>query len=343
MNCLERIAATLAGKPLDRRAFIPVLSLYGAKLIDCPLDHYYSDPAAYLAGQIAVYKEFEPDMLFGPFAFALVGAAFGSEIKISKIQAPNIKKPAITSITGWEELVLPDIDTNCHLRYFRESIRAMANEFAGKVPVAICLPAPIDIPALVMGMEGWLDLVLFDVPGAQRVLNKVNIFFIKLANCLINEGGMVVFLPCGYASPAVINRELVASIMRPALEQALSQLHGPSVLHHCGAPLLAHLDIITGLPSAIGYALNYDEGLTKARQILGPGSALLSGPLGTSIAEMDAAQVKGVCRTILEERDRENDKRFILVTLGADVPWHTPSENLHAMRQALAEVGWNVA
>ena len=343
MNCAERIVATLEGKPLDRRAFIPVLSLYGAKLTACPLDRYYSDPEAYLAGQMAVHKEFEPDILFGPFAFALIGAVFGSEIKASSVQAPNVRRPAFTTLAGWDALVMPDLDSNPHLLYFRAAIRAMAREFAGKVPVAACLPAPIDIPALVMGMEGWLDLVLFDKPGAQRVLEKVNTFFVQLANCLFAEGAMVAFLPCGYASPTVMGREPVASIMRPAMAEALGQLHGPAVLHHCGAALLGHLDLLTGLPKAIGYALNYDEGLAKARRVLGDGPALLSGPLGTSIADMNAAHIKEVCRTILEERDREKDPRFILVTLGADVPWHTPPENIHAMREVLAEVGWNAA
>jgi uroporphyrinogen decarboxylase len=343
MNSLERIVATLAGKPLDRRAFIPVLSLYGARLTGCSLQRYYSDPMAYLAGQIAVHKEFQPDMLCGPFAFALIGAAFGSELKAMDTQPPNVRKPAIGSLDEWDELVLPDIETNPFLLYFREAIRAMAGEFSGRVPIAACLPAPIDLPALVMGMEGWLDLVLFNKAGAERVMAKAGEFFVSFANCLFAEGAMVAVLPCAYASPTVLMREPVDSLMGPALARALGQLHGPTVLHHCGAALLDHLDLLVGLPSVIGYALDYHEGLAKARQVLGPGPVLLSGPPGPSLVEMDAIRVKEVCRTILEERDREMDNHFILVTLGADVPWHTPPENLQAMRESLGEVGWSAA
>lgn len=341
MNSIERITATLEGKPLDRRVFIPVLSLYGARLTDCPLDQYYSDPASYTAGQVAVCKEFKPDILFGPFAFALIGAAFGSEIKLSTTQAPNIRRPGVTSIEQWEQLAEPDLDANPYLLYFRESIRLMATEFQGKTPIAACLPAPIDIPALVLGMEGWMELLLFNPKGAQRLLERVNLFFIKLTNCLFAEGAMVAFLPCGYASPAVLMREAVQSLIRPALEQALGHLNGPSVLHHCGAPLLDHLDILAGLPSTMGFALSYEEGLTKARHVLGPDPVLLSGPHGPSLVEMGAAKVENVCRSILEERDREKDTHFFLVTLGADVLYNTPPENLHAMRKALAGVGWN--
>lgn len=339
MNSIERIAATIEGKPLDRRAFIPVLSLYGARLTNCTLDQYYSDPASYVAGQIAVCKEFKPDILFGPFAFALIGAAFGSEIKLSTSQAPNIRRPGVTSLDHWERLSEPNPDTNPYLLYFRESIRLMAAEFQGKTPIAACLPAPIDIPALVLGMEGWMELLLFNPKGAQQLLERVNQFFVKLTNCLFAEGAMVAFLPCGYASPAVLMRDAVKTLIRPALEQALGQLNGPAVLHHCGAPLLSHLDILARLPSTMGFALSYEEGLTRARQVLGPDPVLLSGPHGPSLVEMDATQVENVCRSILEERDKEKDRHFILVTLGADVPYNTPPENLHAMRQALTGVG----
>jgi uroporphyrinogen decarboxylase len=341
MNCFERIDGTIQGKPLDRRAFIPVLSLYGARMTDCPLDQYYSDPVAYTAGQIAVYNEFKPDVLFGPFAFALVGAAFGSEIKKSRFQPPNIRKPAVSSLEEWDRLDFPDPDTNPHLLYFRQSIRLMVAEFKDSVPVAACLPAPIDIPALVLGMEGWMELLLFDNRGAERLLERVNQFFVQLANILFAEGATIAFLPCGYASPAVLMRDTVEQLLRPALEKGLSQINGPAVLHHCGATFLAHLDILAGLPSAVGFALSYEEGLAKARQVLGPGPVLLSGPHGPSLEEMDVDQVNSVCQSILKGRDAEKDPHFILVTLGADVPYNTPPENLHAMREALAKVGWN--
>jgi uroporphyrinogen decarboxylase len=341
MNSIDRIKGTLQGQPLDRRAFIPVLSLYGARLIQCPLDRYYSDPDAYTAGQIAVSKSFEPDMLFSPFAFALIGAAFGSEIKISASQAPNISKPAVSSIEEWERNDLPDPDTNPFLLYIRRAVRLMASEFKDRIPVGACLSAPIDIPALVFGMEGWMEFLLFDPQSARLILEKVNRFFVTLADCMFAEGAMIAVLPCAYASPAVIMRTAVESLIRPALEQALCRIKGPSVLHHCGAPMLGHLDMLAGLPSAAGYALSYEEGLSKARRILGPDPVLLSGPHGPSLETMEPGQVETICRSILEERDTEKDTHFILATLGADVPYNTPPDNLNAMRAALEKAGWN--
>jgi uroporphyrinogen decarboxylase len=342
MNSAERIMATLAGKSLDRRAFIPVLSLYGARLSDCPLEKYYSDPAAYATGQLAVYREFAPDILLSPFAFALIGSAFGSEIQFSVGQAPNIRKPAIAFLEEWDHLPLPDPDDNSRLLYLRHAIRIMADMLQGDAPIAACLPSPIDIPALIMGMEGWLELVLFDKEGTQRVLQRANQFFVQTANCLFMEGAALMVLPCGYASPKIMMREPVESLMRPALMDALGQLNGPSVLHNAGTDMLRHLDLLVGLPSAVGYALDYREGLAEARRVTGNDPTLLSGPHGPSLADMGAAQVEGICRAILEERKQEKDLHFILATLGADIPLNTPPENIHAMREAVLSAGWGI-
>jgi uroporphyrinogen decarboxylase len=334
--------ATLAGKLLDRRAFVPVLSLYGAQLTNCPLDQYYSDPAAYALGQAAVCEAFAPDVLCGPFAFALIGAAFGSELTIYADQAPNIRRPAIQSLAEWERLTLPDPDTHPRLLFFREAIRRMAAELQGQAPIAAVLPPPIDLPALIMGMEAWLDLVLFDRAGAERVLAKVTPFFVRLANCLFADGAAFVVLPSGFTSPAVLMREVVESFARPALDRALAQLSGPTVLHHVGAPLLAHLDLLTGMPSTVAFVLDQQDNLSKARHVIGLEPVLFGGPQGPSLARMTAAQVEMFCLAMLEERRLAKDPHFILCTSGPDVPLHTPPENIHAMRKAVATVGWGI-
>ena len=63
MNSLERVTAALSGKSFDRRPVSITLSLYGARLTNCPLTTYYTDADEYFRGQEAVYKTFQPDIL----------------------------------------------------------------------------------------------------------------------------------------------------------------------------------------------------------------------------------------------------------------------------------------
>lgn len=332
MNSMERILGTLAGKPVDRRAVAPVLSLYGARLSGCPLRQYYTDPTAYARGQALVREAFEPDVLFGPFAFALIGEALGSALHWFADQAPNVRRPAVDSAEGWDALTMPDPDRDPRLVYLREAVARMAADQRGEVPIAVPLPPPIDLPILVMGMEAWMETVLFDPAGTRRVMERVTPFFVKLANGLLEAGAAFVVLTCGFASPAVVTREIAAGFARPAMEEALAQVKGPVVLHHGGTRLLPHLDLILEMPHTVGFAMDPSDDLDRARQIAGPEAVLLAGPSGPQMERTSAGEIERECQAML--RNRRGDHRFILNSGGPDIPWNTPPENILALRHS---------
>jgi uroporphyrinogen decarboxylase len=337
MNSMERIQATLAGKPLDRRAIAPVLGLYGARLTNCPIEQYYNDPEAYVQGQSAVREIFRPDVLCAPLAFASIGAAFGGELIYMETQSPNLRRPAVQSVEQWDSLVSPDPDTHPKLLYFKEVIGRMAAEYKGEVPIAMVIPIPTDIPDVVMGFEAWLETVLFDPDGAQRVMDKIIPFYIDLVNGFFAAGATFVVMPCGFASPGIVTREIVTTFTRPILEKVLAQLHGPVVLHNVGAPMLAHLDLLTGLPSVVAFIVDQRDDLAKSRQVVGSDYVIFGGLDCANIGQMTATGVEDRCLAILEER--RNDARFILGTSGPDVTWNTPPENIHAMLKAAESFG----
>lgn len=337
MNSMERIQATLAGKPLDRRAIAPVLGLYGARLTNCPLEQYYTDPAAYAAGQSAIRETFQPDVLCAPLAFASIGAAFGGELVFLDTLPPNLRRPAVQSVEQWDSLVPPDPDAHPRLLYFRDTIRLMAAEQKGQVPIAMVIPIPVDIPAVIMGLETWLETVLFDPAGAERVMDKIIPFYVRLVNGFFAAGATFVVMPCGFASPAIVTREIVTTFTRPILAKVLAQLSGPVVLHNVGAPILPHLDLLTGLPSVVAFIVDQQDDLARARRVVGPDSVLFGGLDCANLGRMTAAEVEDRCRAILEER--RQDARFVLGTSGPDVAWNTPPENIHAMRKAAESFG----
>ncbi len=337
MNSMERIQATLAGKPLDRRAIAPVLGIYGARLTNCPLEQYYTDPAAYARGQSAVRETFQPDVLCAPLAFASLGAAFGGELIYLETESPNLRRPAVQSLAQWDSLEPPDPDKHPRLLYFRDVIRRLAAEHGSEVPIAMVIPIPTDIPDVVMGLETWLDAVLFDPAGAKRVMDKVIPFYVQLVNGFFAAGATFVVMPCGFASPTIVTREIVKTFTRPILANVLTQLNGPVVLHNVGSQMLAHLDLLTGLPSVVGFIVDQRDDLAQSRRIIGSDSVLFGGLDCGNVGRMTAAEVEGRCREILEER--RHDARFILGTSGPDVVWNTPPENIHAMRKAAESFG----
>jgi uroporphyrinogen decarboxylase len=333
MNSLQRVIATLQGLPVDRKPVTMTLCLYGARLINCPLEQYFIDKDAYCRGQKAVREAFDPDILFGPFAFAQIGAAFGSQVRFFANQAPNIKRSAIQSIAQLDTLHLPDPDKNPELRYIEESIASMVTEHGHEVPVAAIFPNPIDLPALIMGLDAWMETVLFDPSGAARMLDFITPFFLDFAGRLFNHGIAFMAFPTVFASPSVLPRDMVRQFTLPALQKILAQLQKPVVLHHGGAPILQNLDLLRDLPGVAAMAVDYKDDLDQSRAAIGPDLTLLGGLTGPSLDTKSAAEVGAACLKIL--KNRQQDPHFILYTCGADIPLSTPEENILAIRRSV--------
>ena len=155
MNSMERVVAAIQGQPINRRAVSLVLSLYGAKLTNCPLTDYYTNPTAYARGQFAVRETLQPDILLGPLAFCLEGQVFGSQVRFFENQAPNLTSPAISSADEIQRLTTPDINSHPTLTFFQEAIRQMSDQHGQEVPIAAVTLNPVDLPAMIMAKTRW--------------------------------------------------------------------------------------------------------------------------------------------------------------------------------------------
>lgn len=338
MNGMERVLGTIAGEALDRRAFAPVLSLYGARLTGTRLADHYTDAAAYARGAAAVRETFAPDVLFAPFTFAGIGEAFGSEIRWYDDQPPNVQRPALDSAARWQDLRIPHPWDHPRIAFLREAVARMASDARGEVPIAVPLPSPVDLPALVMGFDAWMEAVLFEPEEARAVTDDCASLFVRLGNELLAAGGALLVVPSGLTAPHVMTRALTERFAVPALAAAFSRLTGPVVLHHIGARMLGTLDLVAGLPGVVGFAIDEADDPARAREILGPGKVLLAGPTGPALPATAPGELEGRCRRLLE--GLRADPRLVLFTAGADVPLDTPPDRIHALRRAAEAVAW---
>jgi len=189
MNSMERIGAVLGGGKPDRRAFTLTLSLYGARLTGQDTGKYFSDPALYAAGQRAVVDMCEPDVLFGPFALALEAKAYGATIAQLPDSPPTVSRPVLKSAKEIVDLSLPDVEADVNLRFLVESVQAVVADQGGKRPVAAPIASPADLPILLMGMENWLQVLLFEPELAEAWSKLALDHFEALAAAYFRAGG----------------------------------------------------------------------------------------------------------------------------------------------------------
>ncbi|WP_243358860.1 uroporphyrinogen decarboxylase family protein [Fundidesulfovibrio terrae] len=337
MNSTQRVFAAVTGEPADRRAFTLTLSLYGAALTGCPLDLYHSVPERYLEGQRAVLDSIGPDILFSPFVLPLEGRAFGCELAPQKNGPPNVKKPAIRDDAGLRALKAVDVESDPGLAYLVESVRLMSREFGPGVPLAGILTAPTDLAAMILGIERWLEILLFEPEAARDVLHVAVSHFHAMGSALLAAGATCIVTPVMFCNPQIMNPELAGTTVMPVLREAFGNAPGPVIFHHGGIPLSRHLDLFKDVPNLLGFVLDERDSFAQARQSLGPDPVLLGGLSGP---HMPGRTPEAIRRRVLDVlQDRQDDPRFILATTSADVPMGTPLENILAVRNAVFSDG----
>ena len=334
MNGLERVLATVAGKPHDRPAFMLNSGLTGARLTGVPLAQYFTDASAYADGQCAVMETFSPDLILSPFLFTALGEAFGSTAVIRGNNAPNIARPAAASIEEAIKLSWPDLDSHPRLLFLRGCVQELAKRLKGEVALVGVLASSVDLPVLIMGVEPWLDALLFDPWNAQALLERCAEFITGLANAMLKDGATIIGLSANFNSPTVVTEPVIQSLTRPSLEASFRNIQGPLVVHHGGCRLAPHLGSYLGLPNVVGWVVDARDSLAEARDALGPDSVLLGNLEGPALATKPPEFILAECQRILA--DRAGDPHFILATSQADIPYNTPLDHIAAIREALS-------
>jgi uroporphyrinogen decarboxylase len=309
--------------------FTLTLSLYGARLTGCPLNEYYRRPARYLEGQEAVIDLCWPDIVFSPFALTLEAEAFGSELKFLLDNPPNTRKPAVRSADDFIRLPLPDVDSHPSLLYLRESVRLLAGRYRGERAICGIVTASVDLPAMVMGIDQWIETLLFAPDKAVTVLEKAHGHFVALANALLEDGANFIALPTMFSNPQLLYPKLIDEVVLPAFARSLAEVNGPIVFHHGGNPMVPFLGNYLVFPNVAAYAVDHRDSLAEARKIIGPDRLLLGNLNGPTLSRTSMDTVLSKVAQILD--DRRGDPCFIFATSGADVPFDTPPVLLQAI------------
>lgn len=333
---LQRIGAALKGEFSDRPPFTLVLSLYGARLLGSRPELYYRDPGLYLAGQEAVVAHFAPDIVFGPFALALEAEAWGAELAWSPHAPPNVRRPRKGGAEGLLAMDPPRVDGEPGLAYLVEGLGRLVDRLGHERPIAGILTAPVDLPALVLGIDTWMDILLFQPETAQRLLALSIGHFVALSKAYFAAGASFVATPVMFTNPRILNASLVESLTLPILAEAFGKAGGPVVFHHGANRIEEYLGLYKDLPGLAGFVLDEGDDLARAREVLGPGPLILGGFSGPLMESRSPGRVHELARAALD--NRAGDPRFILSSCAADVPWGTRPETIAAAAAAVGAV-----
>lgn len=329
MNPIERVFNRLQGISTDRVPFAPLTPLYGARLISAPLNQYYSDATLYFQGQQAVVDFIEPDIIFSPFALTMEAEAFGSKLAYFEKNPPNLKIPAISDFSEIEKLIGPDLDKNPQLVYLQESTRLLVDIYKDQIPFAAIVSSPTELPALIMGIENWIDTLLFHPEEALQLIELTTDYFVRFSNRMLDLGASCIFTPASFSNPTIITRKIAKDILVPELHKAYARVNGPIVFHHGGARLLPFLEILNDLPNVVGFVLDPRDSFDEARSIIGNELAIMGNLNGPMLLKATPKIIEQWTLNLLD--NRKEDPKYIMTSSHADIPYDSPLENIQTI------------
>jgi len=333
MNSIDRIYACIKGEDRDRHPFFCVFSLYGAKLINCDLLSYYNDSNLFIEGQTAIMEQISPDVLMSPFCFAKEAEAFGCVIKYYPTSPPNVKKNPLTHPDDIYKIQIPDITNNSILKYFRESVQKLSTKFGSSTLIAAPIMGPFELAAIVIGLENFMELLLFDYQKAKYLIDLFTEYCISWSNQLAADGANIIVHPGGFSNIKMINSNMLESYVIPVLETLYAKINIPVIYHNGGYSILPFLKYLKKLPNIVGFLVDSHDDIEKSRLEIGDKFLLLGNIDGPTLIYKNPAEIKHMCINLLEKM--KNDQHYIFSTSGPDLAYQTSIEQILTMKAAV--------
>lgn len=335
MNSYQRVMGTLMGQPVDRLPVFAVLGAYGALLTHTDLRTLFSDASAYVAGQKALQEAFGFDLVLSAFDYSVIAEAFGGEVAWAVDQVPNMRRPGARTAADALSLPLPDPLKTARLPMILEANRRLADLYKERVPIIGVLPGPCILPSLLIGIDQWMEAVLFDQALARKLLDYTAPFFVSWANSLLDSGADCLAITEGMATSAVAPRQMFAEQFLPHLRSVCAQIHGPKVISSTGGCMNHVLDLLPGLDGLVGVIAGSKDDLGEARRLLGPDLNIIGNLDNLAFPSASPETVYEMSMARL--RVAAPAGHYILANAGADIPQATPPENLRAMISAVTD------
>jgi len=336
---MDRLKAALSGKVLDRIPVFCNASDQGARELGMTPTEYFSKGENVAEGQLRMLQKFGHDNAWGLFYVGKEAELLGcKKIVFSPDGAPNVEDYVIQSTDDIARLVVPsEIEDHPAFTEINTCMTRLRREVGGRHPICAYITATMTLPALLMGMENWLELLLCGPAEARdRLLEKCHEFFIKEVEAYRRLGADVLIYSNPFASTDVVSMKYFMSHSLPWLERDMNAVGSSDMVFYCGmARLNAVIPTVLARTGLSTYYLSPLDDLAEGKRLVGE--------RGMACGVINDIQLIGWTR----QEIRAEVRRILSIGMpggkflfGTGVmPLAIPEENIHTMLEAAYEFG----
>jgi uroporphyrinogen decarboxylase len=339
MTPLEILVAAIGGRPAPRIPVFCNLLDQGARELGMSQQDYYARGENVAAGQLRMRARFGYDNVWSLFYVGKEAELLGcKEILYAENGSPNVADYVIRSYDDIAKLQVPD-DITVHPAWAETAIclKILREEVGATHPICAYLTASTTLPALLMGMEKWMELMLSGPADLRdELLRKCSDFFQKEIAAYRAAGANVLVYSTPFGSTYFVGRKRYREFSLPWMKRDLLPGGTSGVVYYCGmAPFNDVIDTVRDELNISVYYISPLSDLAEAKAIIGQ-RGLTCGVIDDIkminwTPDQTRAEVKRMC-------DIGKPGGHFLFGTGV-MPMAVPEVNIHGMLDAAFEYG----
>lgn len=336
---MDRLVAAINGKKSDRIPVFCNLLDQGAKELGLPLHEYFSRGEYVAEGQLRMREKYGHDNVWSLFYVGKEAELLGCQkILFSEHGPPNVEDFVIKSFKDIENLQVP-AELSDHPAFAEElqCMKILRQEVGGRYPICAYITASMTLPALLMGMEKWMEL-LFMGPAELRdeLLNKCHQFFVKEVEAFRQLGANVFAYSNPFGSTDTVPMKFFMDHSLPWIEKDIQAVGTDGMVYYCG--MSTFNKVIEPVLSRTGIGVYYIsplDDLGQAKKIIA-NRALTCGVINDmKLIDWTPAEVRAEVKRLLDIGMPGG--KFLFGT--GVMPYNIPEQNITAMLEAAYEFG----
>lgn len=275
MTPMELLVAAASGQPASRIPVFCNLLDQGARVLGMSQRDYYADGENVAEAQLRLRAEYGHDNVWCLSYVGKEAELLGCrEILYNDDGAPNVAEFVITSWDDVARLQVPeDLTDHPAWRETDRCLRVLRREVGGRHPICAYITASTALPALLMGMEEWMSLLLTG-PTAVRddLLTKCSLFCQLELAAYRAAGADVLIYSTPFGSPSFLGVRQIKELILPWMRRDLDPGGVAGIVYYCGmAPFNPVIGMVREELGIGAYYISPLADLAEAKAAIGEG------------------------------------------------------------------------
>lgn len=335
----DRLLAAINGTPSDRIPVFCNLLDQGARELGMSLQEYYSNGEHVAEAQLRMRAKYGYDNVWSLFYVGKEAELLGCrKIHFADDGPPNVEDYPIRGHEDIHKLRVPtDVSAQPAFRETLKCLNILRREIGGKYPLCAYVTSSMTLPAMLMGMDKWMELLLLGPTDLRdELLMKCSEFFRKEITAYRNAGADVIAYANPFGSTDFVPMRLFKELSLPWMENDLRPVGTQGVVYYCGSSRMN--PVIELVLERTGIATYYPgpmDDIAETKRIIA-GRALCAGVINDiKLIDWSPGQIRKEVKRIVDSGMPGGHFFFGTVVM----PLGIPEENIRAMLDAAYEYG----